>query len=136
MPKPIPHSFVLEELADVMPITKPMFGAYGVYVNGKIVVILRSKESSPRDNGVWLAVVEGAHESLREIFPSMRSLELFGSGPTGWQILPEDADDFEESVLRVCRLIARGDERIGKIPKAKSAKKKSTKKKSPPNKRR
>lgn len=129
MAKVPPYSFVLEELADLSPITKPMFGAFSVYVDGKIVFILRCKEEHPRDNGVWLATTGEHHSSLQKDFPSMRSIELFGVGVTGWQNLPEEADDFEESVVRACKFIRAGDLRIGKIPKPRSSKKKTIKKK-------
>src|SRR4051794_5432514 len=95
--KSIPFEFVLEELGRVAPYTKPMFGAVGVYVGDKIVFILRDRESSPVDNGVWLATTGEHHQSLLSIFPNMRSLKVFGPGPTGWQVLPVDAVDFEES---------------------------------------
>ena len=32
-------------------------------------------------------------------------------------VLPEDAPDFEESIVRACRLVQAGDPRIGKTPK-------------------
>ena len=48
----------------------------------------------------------------------MRSIRVLGKPVTGWQLLPADAADFEESALRACELIARGDRRIGKVPKA------------------
>ena len=41
-------------------------------------------------------------DSLRRDFPNMRSLEEFGKAVTGWQVLPADAPDFEESSLRAC----------------------------------
>lgn len=123
--KSIPFEFVLEELAKISPTTKPMFGAYGVYVESKIVFILRDRPSSPEDNGVWLATIGEHHKSLQKIFPNMRSLKLFGPGATGWQILPLDADDFEESVLKACQMVLKNDLRIGKIPKTKFKKKKS-----------
>jgi len=129
--KLIPFEFVLHELDDLGPHTKPMFGARGVYVGNKIVFILRDRESSPADNGVWLATTGEHHTSLQEEFPSMRSIEVFGPGPTGWQVLPADADDFEEAVLRACDLVRQEDPRIGKIPKMrmkKSVKKKAAKK--------
>jgi hypothetical protein len=48
----------------------------------------------------------------------MRSIQVFGTSVTGWQILPADAPDFEESALRACELIAAKDPRIGKVPKS------------------
>lgn len=127
--KPIPFDFVLEALAEAEPATKPMFGCTAVYVGDQIVLILRDKEDSPEDSGVWLATTGEHHESLQRDFPNMRSIQLFGPGTTGWQILPMDADDFEESVFKACELILRRDARIGKVPQIKKKKAKVTPKK-------
>ena len=53
--KRVPHEFVLDALIDVSPTTRPMFGCLAVYVEEKIVLILRDKPSGEADNGVWLA---------------------------------------------------------------------------------
>ncbi len=119
--KPIAHSFVLDELQRLQPITKAMFGCTAVYIDEKIVVILREREDFADDNGVWLATVPEHHVSLQREFPSMRSIRLFGSPVTGWQNLPQDSPDFEEAALHACDLIRRGDLRIGKIPTRKKA---------------
>ncbi len=121
--KSIPFEFVLEELDHRLPYTKPMFGAYGVYIENKIIFILRNRPSFPEDNGIWLATAVQHHQSLIKEFPNMRSLKIFGPGPTGWQVLPLDSDDFEESAFRVCQLVLKNDERIGKVPKTKLKKK-------------
>jgi hypothetical protein len=123
----IPFSFVLDELDSLNPRTNPMFGCYGIYIGEKIVLAVRSKDSHTDDNGVWIATKPEHHEALKKIFPSMRSIyALGGGGQTNWQIIPEQADDFEESVMKICSLIKKGDPRIGNIPKAK--KKKAVKK--------
>ena len=114
--KPTPFAFVLDLLEPVQPFTRAMFGCTALYLDDKIVLILRDKEDYPRDNGVWLATTAQHHDSLRRDLPSIRSIELFGGGPTGWQNLPADAPDFEESVRLVCKLVKKGDPRIGKIP--------------------
>jgi hypothetical protein len=119
-------SFIFEELADLGIESKPMFGARGVYFDGKIVFILRDRPSSPRDNGMWLATTSEHHASLLQDFPEMRSIELFGPGPTGWQNIPLENEDFEESALKVCRLIRARDPRIGKIPKKSIRRKKKS----------
>jgi hypothetical protein len=49
----------------------------------------------------------------------MRSIRVLGSGVTGWQVLPQEDEHFEETALRACELILAGDPRIGKIPGAK-----------------
>ena len=116
--KPIPHEFVLEALSSLLPYTRPMFGCLAVYVKDKIVLILRDKPGHTADNGVWLATTCEHHESLRRDFPSMRSIGVLGKKITGWQVLPADAPDFEEAVLRACEYVLAGDPRIGKIPGA------------------
>ena len=112
----VPHEFVLEALARLSPWTRPMFGCVAVYVDERIILILRQKSSYERDNGVWLATTEEHHASLREEFPNMRSIGVLRKEVTAWQVLPVDAPDFEESALRACELVVAGDSRIGKIP--------------------
>jgi hypothetical protein len=87
-----------------------------VYVQDKIVLILRDKRDGTADNGVWLATPEEYHQSLRREFPNMRSIQVFGKKVTAWQLLPADAKDFEEAALRACELVLAGDPRIGKVP--------------------
>jgi hypothetical protein len=118
--KPVPHEFVLDALAAVSPRTNPMFGCLAVYVQEKVVLILRDRPTAPADNGVWLATTVEHHASLRADFPSMRSIGVLGKDVTGWQILPADAPDFEEAALRACEMVIARDPRIGKVPKAKS----------------
>jgi hypothetical protein len=131
--KPIPHEFVLDALALLSPRTRPMFGCLAIYVQDKIVLILRDKREPATDNGVWLATTAEHHESLQREFPSMRSISVLGkiaSGEkspgnkvTGWQVLPADAPDFEEAALRACELLLAGDPRIGKVPGGRRAQK-------------
>ncbi len=121
--KPVPHEFVLDAIASLSPTTRPMFGCLAVYVEDKIVLILRDKRDQTRDNGVWLATTEEHHESLRRDFPNLRSIGVLGKKVTGWQVLPSDAPDFEEAALRACEFVLAGDPRIGKVPGARRASK-------------
>jgi len=116
----IPFEFVLEQLYSVNVEIRPMFGCFAIYVHNKIVLILREKTTSVRDNGVWLATNKEHHESLKQLFPSMRSISVFGGKESNWQNLPANANDFEEMVMRACELILRGDNRIGRETKRKS----------------
>lgn len=119
--KRIPHEFVLDAIASLSPYTHPMFGCLAVYVNDKLVLILRDKPTSSADNGIWFATTKEHHESLRRDFPNMRSIQVLGKPVTGWQVLPADAPDFEAAALRACELVLAGDPRIGKIPKARGS---------------
>lgn len=96
-----------------------MFGCYAVYLGKKIYLILRKKKTLKRINGVWIATSREHHDSLRELFPSMRSIGVLGKSPTNWQIIPEASADFESSVITACELVKRGDPRIGVVPKKK-----------------
>ena len=116
--KTVPHEFVLDAIAALSPTTRSMFGCLAIYVENKIVLILRDKREGTADNGVWLATTEEHHEGLRREFPNMRSIQAFGNKVTGWQVLPVDAPDFEEAALRACELVVARDPRIGKVPGA------------------
>jgi hypothetical protein len=130
----IPHEFVLDAIASLAPATRPMFGCLAVYVEDKIVFILRDRRDETADNGVWLATTKEHHESLRRELRNMRSIQVFGTATTGWQVLPADADDFEEAALRACELVLAGDPRIGKIPGARPSSTSRTKKAARPSK--
>lgn len=119
--KKIPFDFAIENLFTADPIVKPMFGAHAIYIGPRISLILRNKDDE--DSGVWIATTAEHHKSLQKDFPNMRTIKLFGTGTSSWQLLPMDADDFESSVNKACEFILKGDIRIGKIPKPKKAKK-------------
>lgn len=114
--KALPHPFVLDALEAALPETRPMFGCVAVYIGEKIMMILRDKSGADLDNGVWIATFPEHHTSLLRELPSLRSITVFGSGVTGWQVLPVTSPDFEEEALRACEMILVGDPRIGKIP--------------------
>jgi hypothetical protein len=116
----VPHEFVLEAIASLAPVTRPMFGCLAVYVEEKIVLILRDSRTSPADNGIWLATTVEHHPSLRQEFPRMRSIRVLGKEPTGWQVLAADDEDFEAAALRACKLVLARDARIGKVPKSRA----------------
>ena len=114
----VPFDFVLSELEPLGPWTRRMFGCHAVYVEDKIVFALRDRGDPRCDDGVWMATTKEHHASLRVELPSMRSISvLAGGGVTGWQVLPVEAEDFEDCVLRACALVCEGDPRIGKVPK-------------------
>ncbi|MGZ3697034.1 MAG: hypothetical protein ACXWPM_00680 [Bdellovibrionota bacterium] len=119
--KPPPFPFVLEALERASPEIKPMFGCLAIYIDEKMMLVLREREDHPEDNGVWIASTVEHHPSLKRDFPSLRPIAMFsdGSSPAGTQNLPVDAEDFEEAALKACAFILRGDERIGRIPKKK-----------------
>jgi hypothetical protein len=124
-PKPartIPFDFVLDEIAARQPSTRPMFGCTAVYLDERIVFVLRKKDS--QDDGVWVAY-EPAHErAVLQLLPTLQPISLFGDSH-GWRKLAADSASFEDDVLRACALVRAGDERLGKVPqsRARSARK-------------
>src|SRR5215472_17456782 len=75
--KSIPHEFVIDAITALSPETRSMFGCLAVYVEEKIVLILRDKRDESADNGVWRATTEEHHNSLRREVPNMRSIQVF-----------------------------------------------------------
>lgn len=126
-PKGIPFEFVLDELDSLDPVVGRMFGCFSIYIGAKIVLILRDRDTSREDNGLWVATTAEHHDSLRAEIPSLRSIAVFGPGPTGWQVIPFESDSFDEDASTICKLIRKRDVRVGKIP-AKKRKKSTTKK--------
>ena len=122
--------FVLEELEASRLVsrvsTRAMFGSHAVYVDRKIIFILRQKDDpkTRRDNGIWVATKPEHNESLLRDFPALRPIELFAArgrkGFYGWLNLPDSGDGFEETALALCRLVIAGDPRIGKIPNSRA----------------
>jgi hypothetical protein len=121
MKKKIPFEFILDYLHPLELTIKPLFGCHAIYSNGKILLILRKRENHTEANGIWIATGKEHHESLKKEFHSMISIQILskGTGETGWQMIPENATDFEEAVIKICAMILNEDERIGKIPNKK-----------------
>jgi hypothetical protein len=117
----IPYEFLFDHLATVDFSVKPMFGHHAVYVRDRIVLFLIDRPKEP-DNGVCLATTAATIPSLCAEFPSLRHLQTYGPDATDWRVLPADAVDFEEAVVKACELISAGDPRIGRTPKSKRPK--------------
>lgn len=133
--KQIPYDFIFDELEGTDYCTKPMFGATAVYVGHKIMLILYKKDvpkNDPmiNDMGIWVCIPDEHTLEMKAQFPQLRGVSFFENENSAWQCLRETDDDFEELALRFCKMIKKGDPRIGRIPKPKKSKaKKKTKKK-------
>lgn len=114
--KPIPYDFVLDELAALAVRTRPMFGSTAVYVDDRIVFILRNKGGGNVDDGVWVVFGREHIAEMLALLPSLRDIEVLGARAGGWRKLAASSSSFEEDVLAACRLVKAGDPRIGKTP--------------------
>src|ERR1700739_1882174 len=93
-----PYPFILEALAPLEPEVRPMFSGFAVYVEEKIVLMLRDSPKQPKDNGVWLVFSETANlaePAIREDFPSLRLIDLLGGKIVQWRLIPADSSTFE-----------------------------------------
>jgi hypothetical protein len=115
--RPSPHQFVLDELHEIRPIVRQMFGFTYVYLDEKLLLSLRESLKQPQYNGVWLYTEAEHIESLRREFPELPRRCFWKSvkSGSGWVILSSKLEDFEEHVFRACELILRGDQRIGRV---------------------
>ena len=116
--KKIPFSFVLDLLFPIGIAVKPMFGCYAIYVQEKIMLVLRNREDHPDANGIWVATSREHHASLKKEIPSLHSINLLGEGKGGteYQMIHAGDENFERDAALLCELILKRDKRIGKIP--------------------
>lgn len=120
--KQLPYDFVLEELTGTDYYTKPMFGCTAIYVGHKIMLILRKKEKMDDDTGIWICIPDEFTEEVKAEFPQLRGVSFFSDENSAWQCLHETNEDFEPLALQFCKMIKKGDPRIGRIPKPKKKK--------------
>jgi hypothetical protein len=117
--KPVPFEFVLEELSRLDLYTRPMFGCTAVYVGEKIVLVLRKKEKTDADTGIWVCIPDEHVAAMKREFPMLRGVSFFEDPDSAWQTLHESEPGFEELAMRICELIRKRDPRIGRVPKRK-----------------
>lgn len=121
----IAYDFVLERLAALSPITRPMFGSHGVYLDERVICILRKKGDA--DDGVWVCFEPEAEPEVLALFPNLRRIDRLGN-VRNWRKLAAADPNFEEDVLLLCKRLLAGDTRIGKLPeKLKAQRKAATK---------
>jgi hypothetical protein len=127
--KPIPYDFVLEALSGLDLHTRPMFGCTAIYVGEKIMLVLRKKEKTDDDTGIWVCIPDNHVAEMKQAFPMLRGVSFFEDPHSAWQTLHESEPEFEELALKFCALIRKRDPRIGRIPKQKKTKMKTNKSK-------
>ncbi len=113
----IPYDFMINELYELEPRIKRMFGSHAIYIGEKIYFALRESEKKPIDNGVWIATEKEHHQKLFQLFESLRYFKTIPMKK--WILLPADADDFEEVGMQLCEMIKQNHPAIGIIPNSK-----------------
>ncbi|MEJ7826786.1 MAG: hypothetical protein WKF91_01270 [Segetibacter sp.] len=110
----VPYSFILSFFFPVRPVIKKMLGCYGLFVNKKLVVLLRERDNQPEFNGVFIATQPEYFDELsNELHSSNMDFDIDGAEYT-WIFISEDLEDFKDKVKKAAELIKNGDQRIGK----------------------
>src|SRR5262245_17994990 len=120
--KKMPFAFALEELDALLPMIKPMFGGFAVYIGERLVLFLYDQEKWPDFKGVSLATAPEHYRGLAQEFSSTRDAEPQKIGKHPWLLIPAGAANFEEQVMKACEMVLNGDPRIGRAPEAKKLK--------------
>lgn len=118
--KNIPFQFIFDYLISLDIKVKPMFGMWSIYLDDKIMLIVRHRDKNPQANGIWVATNKEFHQSLMKDILSLTSIS---SEEKEWLLISEESKDFEASARKVCELIISKDIRIGRTPKPKKSKK-------------
>jgi hypothetical protein len=114
----IPFVFILEYLPDDI-VVKPMFGCWGIYFGGKLVLFLQLRDrgvlpdrGDEYQNGVYAATSTRDIESLRIEFPDADFQQL--KDEKVWIYFNDEAANFERYTTKVCEMITSNDPRIGR----------------------
>ncbi len=115
----IPYGVIFDHLIGVDILIKPMFGCWGIYADGKLCLFVMNRdkplirrESEPMRKGVYVATTTEHCRRLITVFPKGEFEQL--KGDKVWIFLSERITDFEEYLIRACKMIAAGDARIGR----------------------
>ncbi|WP_309397362.1 hypothetical protein [Cerasicoccus maritimus] len=126
MPKPHPYDWLIEPIAeDPSFVRKPMFGAVGCYLRGKMVCVLAAREKPWR--GLLITVEQSEQRSILSDYPQLTPHEVLPK----WLYLPEEHDDFEPVAEAVIEAIRQGDPRFGVIPPPRKRKAKNAARRRP-----
>jgi hypothetical protein len=115
----VAFDFVLDALSASAPATRAMFGATAVYLDERVVFILREKGDA--DDGVWVAFEPEREAAVMAALPRLQSITLFGK-IRGWKKLYARDPSFEDDVLAACALARGKGALLGKVPARQKAK--------------
>src|SRR6266550_2160647 len=124
--KAFPFPFIFEELVPIRPQYRQMFGFTYVYLDQKLLLSLRNNVKQPATNGIWIYTSTEHLESLAKEFPQLPRRQLWRSGKNAWLVLATRLEDFEEYAFKVCELILKGDQRIGRVTRGGQASRNET----------
>lgn len=100
-------------------IDKAMFGCRGIYLHGRLMLVLSSGEEPW--NGLLIATDHEFHDSIRDDFDYVVQHPVLKK----WLYLAEASEDFESVSMEIVEAIRIGDRRFGVEPKERKRKKKA-----------
>ncbi|HEY8965220.1 MAG TPA: hypothetical protein VIM58_02180, partial [Candidatus Methylacidiphilales bacterium] len=119
-----PYSWLWEPFeAEPTFFLRPMFGARGAYLDGKLTLVFIARAEPWQ--GLLVCTAREHHPALMAAFPFLSPHEVLAK----WLYLPEAAENFENAAEELVRAVLFRDPRIGVAPlpkKKKSARKKRT----------
>jgi hypothetical protein len=108
--KPLAYPFVVDGLEGLAVSTRPMFGAHAVYVDERVVFLVRRR--GDEDDGVWVAYEPEREVEVLASLPSLAPIGVISA--RGWKKLAASLPSFEEDVGRACAFARTG--LLGKVP--------------------
>lgn len=99
-------------------INKAMFGCRGIYLHGRLMLVLCSGEEPW--NGLLIATDHEFHDSIRNDFEYVVRHPVLKK----WLYLPEASEDFETVASGIVEAIRVNDQRFGVEPKERKRKNK------------
>lgn len=111
MAKTHDYDWLVEPIADEPSfVRRPMFGAVGCYLHGKMVCALA--RTKPEWRGLLVTVERDQHDSIRRDFPALTPHTILPK----WLYLPEEHDEFESVGEAIIESIRQGYPRFGVNP--------------------
>ena len=101
-------------------IDRAMFGCRGIYLHGRLVLVLCSGEEPW--NGLLIATDHEFHDSIRQDFETVIQHPVLKK----WMYLPENSEDFESVSSEIVEAIRTGDQRFGVEPKERRSRKRKS----------
>jgi len=101
MPKPVPYDFVIDCLPRHI-VVKAQFGMHYIYLNQKLMLMLRKTDKGDRLNGIFVITLKTHHQGLVEDVPGLTGfmLDTGEKYESHQRFLPEDDPDFETITVR------------------------------------
>jgi hypothetical protein len=115
--KTFEHEWILEAFVEHRTFfTKRMFGGLAAYLFERLMLLLVEPTKSGRWNwhGVLVCTDHEHHASIQAEFPALMPHEVLGK----WLFIDSTHEDFESTMERVAKHVARNDPRFGILPKS------------------